>query len=238
MYYNFSGVFEKMEFLKHKIYQYKEIADMIAHDALEHERSMIAVTGTSSVGKSTFSNMLANCLIQYGYSTQILSADNYLNKKYRAGTNFWNRLDSTYLKPEYFDWEQLNHDLNQLINQHSFDKECYVRGTGWGSKKHFSPTEFYIIEGLFLDSIQASKYMHYDRIISLRAKDDIIRTLRMERDNHYRKLSKTFTRTKEETLQEIENTLLAEKSYSHFPNWEHHLVLHVKGSYNATLYIK
>lgn len=225
-----------LEFLKHKIYQYKEIADMIAHDMLEYERQVIAVTGISSVGKSTFSNMLVNCLIQYGYSAQILSTDNYLNKRYRAGTNFWNRLDSSYLKPEHFDWEQLNHDLNQLMNQRSINKECYVRGTGWGNKTHFTPTELYIIEGLFLDSIQASEYMHYDLIVSLTADDSIIRTLRMERDNHYRKISKTFTRTVEETLQEIENTLLAERSYAHFPNWKRHLILRIKGSYNATLH--
>ena len=40
MYYNFSGVFEKMEFLKHKIYQYKEIADMKAK-VIEIEKAMV-----------------------------------------------------------------------------------------------------------------------------------------------------------------------------------------------------
>ena len=227
-----------MEFLKHKIYQYIEIADMIAQDSLDHSRHIIALTGTSSIGKSTFSNMLLNSFLQFGYSAQILSADDYLKETFRAGTNFWNRLDSPYLKPEHFDWDKLRQDLNQLIHNNPVDKECYVRGIGWGCCKHFIPTEFYVIEGLFLDSVQAAEHMHYDQIISLTADDHLIRNLRMERDNYYRKTSKTFTRTEEETLLEIENTLLAGKSYTVFPDWEHQLFLHAKGSYNATLSLK
>ena len=227
-----------MEFLKHKIYQYHEIADMVAQDMIDHSHSVIAITGTSSVGKSTFSEMIMNFLTQYGFSAQIISADNYLKKEYQAGTNFWNQFGSTYLKPEYFDWSQLNHDIKHLRASHSIDKECYIRGVGWGVQKHFDSTEFYIIEGLFLDSLHASEYMVYDALISLTAEDSLIRRLRIERDNYYRKTSKTFIRTEEETLQEIENTLLAGKTYSVFPNWTPHLFLHAKGSYNATLYIK
>ncbi len=227
-----------MEFLKHKLYQYNEIADMIAQDMIDHSHSVIAITGTSSVGKSTLTNMIMNLLIEYGFSAQIISADNYLKKEFQAGTNFWNRLGSTYLKPEHFDWSRLNHDLNRLMSLHSIEKNCYVRGIGWDNQKFFNPTDFYIIEGLFLDSVQASEYMHYDQMISLTAEDSLIRRLRIERDNYYRKTSRTFTRTEEETLQEIENTLLAGKIYSVFPDWKPYLILHVKGSYNATLYIK
>lgn len=226
-----------MEFLKRKIYQYTEIADMIVQDALDHSYSIIAVTGTSSVGKSTFSNMILEHFQRYGFSAQIISADNYLKKVFQAGTNFWNRLDSTYLKPEHFDWNLLANDLKSLKNSHPIHKECYVRGTGWGILQTFHPTEYYIIEGLFLDSVQASDNLDYDFLVSLTADEHLIRTLRIERDAYYRRTSPAFKRTEDETLLEIENTLLAGKSYSVSTHWKRYLSLHAKGSYNATIHL-
>lgn len=225
-----------MEFITHKIYQYTEIADMVAHEALDHSYRIIGITGTSSVGKSTFSKIVQEYIERYGYTAQIISADNYLKEAFRAGKNFWNRLDSPYLKPGHFDWKQLVGDIEDLTHDHPIERNCYIRGTGWGNQTLFKPTEFLIIEGLFLDSTQAADYMHYDFLLTLSADDSLVRALRIERDAYYRRTSTAFTRTESETLQEIENTLLAGKAYTVFPNWHRHLKLNAKGSYNATLH--
>ena len=227
-----------MEFLKHTVYEYKEIASMIAEYVLDHSRHVIALTGTSGVGKSTFSQMIAEQITSQGFAVQIISVDNYLKSAFRAGTNFWNRLDGSYLKPEHFDWEALCEDLGILRSGSSIDKSGYIRGTGWGTSFHYEPSDYYILEGLFLDSILASESMNYDLVIALTAEDSIIRSLRIQRDAYYRKTSKTFKRTEEETLREIENTLRAGKSYSVFPHWEHSMILHAQGAYNATIHIK
>lgn len=226
-----------MEFLTHKIYQYRDIADMIAQDAIDGSYRILGITGTSSVGKSTFSKIVQERLTFYGYSAQIISADDYLKETFRAGNNFWNRLDSTYLKPNHFDWKQLKTDSDALAHGLSIEKGQYVRGIGWGTTHIMHPTDYLIIEGLFLDSIQASDYMHYDLLLSLNADDALIRSLRIERDAYYRQTSNTFKRTEEETLQEIENTLLAGKSYQPYTQWPRHLKLNAKGNYNATLHL-
>ena len=227
-----------MEFLKHKLYEYNEIASMITEDVLSRSYRIIALTGTSGVGKSTFTQMIAKQLTSHGFTVQIISVDSYLKPEFRAGTNFWNRSDSSYLKPEHFDWKELCEDLSTLRSGTPVEKQAYVRGIGWNTVSHYEPSDYYILEGLFLDSVLASEFMNYDLVIALTAEDSIIRSLRVQRDAYYRKTSKTFKRTEEETLLEIENTLRAGKSYSIFPNWDHYLILHAKGAYNATIYIK
>ena len=59
-----------------------------------------------------------------------------------------------------------------------------------------------------------SEYIDYDRMIVITAEDDYIYNLRIERDEHYRQNFKGFTRTKEETIKEIESTLKAGKEYT------------------------
>ena len=226
-----------MEFLSNKIYQYTEIAALIAESAIDRQDRILGLTGTSSIGKSTFSEIIKEQLHTFGYTAQIISADNYLKKEFRAGTNFWNRLDGSFLRPAHFDWSLLKDHLNRLIQGQAYEKECYVRGIGWGVQTTFEPTDFYIVEGLFLDSVEAAEYMAYDFLISLTAEDRLIRTLRLERDAYYRRTSPSFTRTEEETLLEIENTLRASKSYRISSHWERYLKLNVKGNYNATLEI-
>ena len=226
-----------MEFLSNKIYQYTEIAAQIAESVIDRQDRILGLTGTSSIGKSTFSEIIKEQLHTFGYTAQIISADNYLKKEFRAGTNFWNRLDGSFLRPAHFDWSLLKDHLNRLIQGQAYEKECYVRGIGWGVQTTFEPTDFYIVEGLFLDSVEAAEYMIYDFLITLTAEDHLIRTLRMERDAYYRRTSPSFTRTEEETLLEIENTLRASKSYHISSHWERYLRLNAKGNYNATLEI-
>ena len=82
-----------------------------------------------------------------------------------------------------------------------------------GSIKNHVSADCLFVEGLFLDSVQAAEYVEFDLLISLAAEDELIRKLRMERDDYYRQNYKNFSRTKDETLKEIEDTLLAGKSY-------------------------
>lgn len=226
-----------MEFIKDKIYKYNEIADIIFKNVLAGSYKTIGITGTSSVGKSTFSKQIKEQFERDGHRVQILMADDYLKEMFRGGTNFWNRLDSSYLKPEHFNWEQLKRDMEQLMGGKPIERECYVRGIGWGTEKTFEPSDYLIIEGLFLDSVQAWEFMTYDFLISLTAEDELVRELRTERDAYYRKTSKTFTRTESETQKEIENTLRAGKSYQICTDKCTYLQLRAKGAYNATVHI-
>lgn len=226
-----------MNFIENKIYEYREIADMIAEKVSACSYKIIAVTGMSSVGKTTFTEVMKKALEQGGYSAQVIMADNYLKPIYRAGTKFWNQLDSHFLKPEHFDWHRLQETLEFLTHGHSIEQECYVRGIGWGPLKKLEPSDYIIVEGLFLDSLEVSGTVTFDLLISLTAEDDLIRELRTERDAFYRRTSPTFTRTEAETQIEIENTLLAGKSYEICPDFTNCLQLKANGAYSATVRI-
>ena len=227
-----------MEYIEHKLYTYRVIAGIVTQEIICSSHRVIGITGTSSVGKSTFSRTLRKKLEIAGCKTQIISADNYLKPEFRAGHRFWNRKNSTYLKPEHFDWEALRLDMEHLFSGETIEKESYIRGTGWGNMQTIIPAQVYIIDGLFLDSLETSKHLDYDFLISLTAEDHFIRSLRIKRDAYYRKTSDTFSRTEEETLLEIENTLRAGKSYTSYNGWKHHLVLHVEHAFHAKLSMK
>ena len=227
-----------MEFIEDKLYTYRVVAGIVAQEIIRSSHRVIGITGTSSVGKSTFSRTLRKKLEIAGCQVQIISADNYLKSEFRAGHRFWNRKDSTYLKPEHFDWESLRLDVDRLFSGETIEKECYIRGTGWGNMHVTAPAQIYLIDGLFLDSLETSKHLDYDFLISLTAEDRFIRSLRIKRDAYYRKTSDTFSRTEEETLLEIENTLRAGKAYTPYTKWKQHLVLHVERAFHAKLSMK
>ena len=150
--------------------------------------------------------------IEGSQSVTVIDVDSYLKEEFRGGKKFWNRF-SEYLMPVYFDWKALAQDILKLQSGKSVEKEIYKRGTGWGSMLTYYPADYYIVEGLFLDSVEAAEYMHYDRMIALTATDEYIYDLRIKRDDYYRQNFKEFTRTKEETIKEIEATLKAGRSY-------------------------
>ena len=224
-----------MKLLKDTIYPYEKLAEFIAKESITNCFRLIGITGTSSVGKSTFTSMLENELKQAGKTVFVLRMDDYLKKEYRSGTRFWNRKDSTYLKPEYFDWEEVCHDIKKLQEGVAFEKECYIRGDGWGQIRTLEPSECLILEGLFLDSISAATCMEYDMLVSLVADDDFIRKLRTERDAYYRKNYKNFQRTEAETQAEIDNTLLAGKAYEVCTDKWNYIRMHALGDFNAKI---
>ena len=204
-----------------KIYDYRTITKIIAKGILENSYKYIGVTGTSCVGKSTFTKLIRKQLEKTGYTVRVVMMDDYLLERFRAGTQFWNRSESTYLKPEYFDWSRCKENIDKLKLGESVTIEGYIRGIGWGNSITLEPADFIIVDGLFLDSMQAADYMEYDYLISLTATDEFITELRLARDEYYRQNYKNFNRTVEETKKEIENTLLAGKSYKIcFDKWK------------------
>ena len=192
--------------------KYDAIADKLANEILENSQKIIGITGTSCIGKSTLTGILKE-KIELSFSVTVIDVDSYLKEEIRGGKNYWNRC-SDYLKPEYYDWQALSLDLKKLSSGISVEKLVYQRGNGWSGQVVYQPAEYLIVEGLFLDSVQAAEYIDYDRMIAITAEDDYIYNLRIERDEHYRQNFKGFTRTKEETIKEIESTLKAGKEYT------------------------
>ena len=191
--------------------KYNAVADKLINEILGKQQKIIGITGTSCIGKSTLTGILKG-KIEKDFSVAVIDVDSYLKESLRGGKNFWNRC-SEYLKPEYFDWMELDQDIERLKEGNSVEKQVYKRGNGWSGTVIYQPADYYIVEGLFLDSVEAAEYMHYDRMIALTSTDEYIYDLRIKRDDYYRQNFKEFTRTKEETIKEIEATLKAGRAY-------------------------
>ena len=224
-----------MGLVANNIYEYGRIAEILAKEILAGSYKVVGITGTSSVGKSTFTKMIKNRLEEAGHSVLIINMDDYLNHKFKERTRFWNRLEGTYLKPEYFDWFRIKAEVESLQAGNRVERECYVRGVGWDNTMILEPAEYFLIEGLFLDSVQAAEYMDYDLLISMTAEDELIRKMRTERDAYYRKNYENFQRTEHETQQEIENTLMAGKSYTVCYDKWNYIKLNILENYKITV---
>lgn len=223
-----------------EMYDYNQLADLIIENLYLGKNKVLGVTGTSCVGKSTFTKLLKNKIEEKGYTVLIIRADNYLKNEFCGTTGFWTHVDE-FLKPEHFDWCILWQDILRLLDDRSVQKKCYVRGIGWKKYVRFKPADVVIVEGLFLDSYEASLYMKYNLCVSLTAPDELIRRRRMERDDYYREHYDDFKRTKEETLKETEDTLKAGKSYQKSKEKWNYLELLIKKDFHAVVsdyYIK
>lgn len=192
--------------------KYDVIAEKLIQEIIQDSQRIIGLTGTSCIGKSTLTDILKGKL-ETSYKVTVIDVDSYLKEEIRGGKSYWNRC-SEYLKPEYFDWKELSEDLKQLDSGKCVEKQIYQRGNGWSGKIVYQPADYYIVEGLFLDSYEAAEYIIYDRMIALTASDEYIYNMRVLRDEFYRQNFKDFTRTKEETIKEIESTLKAGKAYA------------------------
>ena len=194
------------------MYTYEALAEKLIQDISVGSKRVIGVTGTSCIGKSTFTKLL-QVKLQPTFSVTVINVDSYLKEEVRGGTKFWNKC-CEHLKPEHFNWKALAEDVKVLKGSECLEIQAYVRGIGWENKEILAPADVVILEGLFLDSVEAVEFIEYDMMIALSAKDEFIHKLRMERDNYYRRNFKEFTRTEAETLKEIEATLKAGKSYT------------------------
>lgn len=229
-----------METTLEEMYDYNQLADMIIENLKLEKNRVVGVTGTSCVGKSTFTKLLKSKIEEKGYSVLIIRADNYLKKEFRGASSFWTYADE-FLKPEHFAWNILWQDILRLQSDEIVRKKCYVRGIGWKKYVCYKPADIIIVEGLFLDSFEASSDMQYNFCVSLTAPDELIRRRRMERDDYYREHYDDFKRTKEETLKETEDTLKAGKAYKKCMKEWNYLELLIKKDFHAVIsryYIK
>lgn len=223
-----------MESTLEEMYNYHQLADRIIENLKLEKNRVLGVTGTSCVGKSTFAKLLKNKIEEKGHTVLIIRADNYLKKEFRGDTSFWTHEDE-FLKPEHFAWNILWQDILRLQSEKSVQKKCYVRGMGWKKYVVFKPADIVIVEGLFLDSLEASSDMKYNLCVSLTAPEELIRRRRMERDDYYREYSVDFKRTKEETLKETEETLKAGRSYTKCKEEWNYLELLIKKDFHAVI---
>lgn len=201
-----------MKLVQNEYYSRQDVAKELSRCILDDEYKVIAITGPSCVGKSTFTEMLTNELGK-DVTFQVINVDCYLKEKYRAGTKMW-KGPEPHLMPKHFDWEKLSFDLNDLKAGCDVEKQMYVRGIGWSNKETLYAKDVIVLEGLFLDSMEASEFMKYDLLVKLSADDEMIKKKRMERDDYFREHFENFTRTKEETIKEAEQTIKAGKSYT------------------------
>ena len=221
-----------------KIYPKETIAKSIAEEMIAKSFKVIGVTGTSCVGKSTFTSMIQTRLACESFKTQVINVDDYLKEEYRAETRFWNRKDSVYLKPEYFDWQALAEDVKRLQAGETVVRKHYTRGIGWQTEITCVPTDYLIVEGLFLDSEETAEYLKFEHLICMYADDELITKMRVARDAYYRNNYENFQRTESETLKEIENTLMAGKSYRVSKDIDRYLKLKVLENHTVQIDMK
>lgn len=220
-----------MKLVQNEICSRQDVAKELSRYILADEYKVIAVTGPSCVGKSTFTGMLTDELGKR-VTFQVINVDCYLKETYRAGTKMW-KGPEPHLMPKHFDWKRLSNDLNVLKSGRDIEKQMYVRGIGWSNKETIYAKEVFVLEGLFLDSMEASEFMEYDLLVKLSADDEMIKKKRMERDDYFREHFENFTRTKEETIKEAEQTIQAGKSYTVCENKWKCVRLKIREDYQA-----
>jgi hypothetical protein len=104
----------------------------------------------------------------------------------------------------------------------------YKRGAGWKeATEHDPPAEFYLVEGLFLDSILASAQIAFDIVVVLEASWDLIAELRRTRDAAIRVAGAEYFRSPSETEEEIERTRRAYLGYPRERQLSQRVVLEV-----------
>lgn len=200
-----------MSEMEKKLFTFADFAHLIVQRISFDKGLIISISGPSCVGKSTLAKVLKG-IIQNLIAVQVICIDNYLKTRYKSKVGFRNNVDSI-LDPEVFDWQLLKMHIENLKQGNTVSYDAYIRGVGWGQLDYLMPCKVIILEGLFLDSTQASNYIDSNLLIEMNADDDLIRKLRFKRDEYYRKNFKNFQRSESESLKEISNTIIANKIY-------------------------
>lgn len=175
--------------------------------SLEISQKVIGITGPSCVGKSTLAAFIDKNANDY-YKTSTIHVDNYLRDKFRGKFEFRNNVDQL-LSPCHFDWAKLCSDIVRLQNKESVTIPVYTRGEGWGNTQTMVPSDLLIIEGLFMDSVEASKYLSLDLLILLKAEREFLYNNRKKRD----KMCFASFRNERETQTETLRTFFADNYY-------------------------
>ncbi|MBP5781285.1 MAG: nucleoside kinase [Clostridia bacterium] len=132
------------------------VADINCHESIT---DLVLVTGPSSSGKTTFSNLLAGKLRNDGYNCTVISLDNYyhdrdhlLEEALKAGKTPKDKMDIDFECIEAFNTERFKLDMNSFIAGNPVRMPVYDFNTGKSleSDKVLTPTEkdMIIVEGI------------------------------------------------------------------------------------------
>jgi uridine kinase/pyruvate-formate lyase-activating enzyme len=172
----------------------------------------IAITGPSSVGKTAFTDVIAESLRGLGIKCTTIRADDFLAARLRGHKKYRDH-PSGLLTPGDFSFEALATALRRLENGESLTWEGYERGSGWSRSVQARPASVYLVEGLFLDSKGAAMSLSPDLTFVLEASPEAVATWRRRRDEAVRKRMGTDFRTERETEEEIVETIRAYAQY-------------------------
>ena len=195
-------------------YTFNEFADLTAQWLGLRKEAIVSISGPSCIGKSVLAQILREKM--HNTTVQVICMDNYLKSEYRVTAEYRN--DSIdILRPDAYDWKLLKMHLKYLKQNQMVAYDIYQRGIGWGEKGRLHPGRIIILEGLFLDSVQALECVEPDLLIQIYADDEFIRSLRLRRDEFYRNNFPNFRRSLKESIEEINNTLVSDKIYTRAP---------------------
>lgn len=195
-------------------YTFNEFADLTARWLGLRKEAVVSISGPSCIGKSVLAQILREKM--HNTTVQVICMDNYLKSKYRGRAEYRNG-SIDILRPDAYDWELLKMHLKCLKQNQMVTYDIYQRGIGWGEEDRLYPGRIVILEGLFLDSIQALECINPDLLIQIYADDEFIRSLRLRRDEFYRNNFPNFRRSPNESIEEINNTLVSDKIYTRAP---------------------
>lgn len=203
-----------MHYQINEVFTFSELSQIIFDMICNNRIKTIGITGMSCVGKSTLASSLKEMLIPLG-STQIICADNFLWENIR-GENAYLNTGRYILEPQSYNWESLRQSIDKINDGESVVINCYKRGVGWNFREVLSHADYYIVEGLFLNSLQAISYLGFDLLIELYADECAIKKLRVIRDTFYRSNYENFTRSIEESIHEANYTIIAYNNYKKY----------------------
>jgi len=132
------------------------VADVNCNEALT---DIVLVTGPSSSGKTTFSNLLAEKLSEDGYNCTVLSLDNYYHdrsflerKAIEAGRTPKGKLDLDFECIEAFNTDRFHADMVSYLegNEVQLPEYDFTTGVSHLSNKFLKPTkkDMIIVEGI------------------------------------------------------------------------------------------
>ncbi len=132
------------------------VADVNCHESLT---DIVLVTGPSSSGKTTFSNLLAEKLSLDGYNCSVISLDDYYHERdflearaISEGKKPKDKLDLDFETIEAFDVEKFKEDMSSYLEGNVIRPPSYDFNTGTRKKgkKEIVPTEkdMIIVEGI------------------------------------------------------------------------------------------
>jgi uridine kinase len=189
-----------------------ELTQQVAHVAAEQGLGLVGITGPSAVGKSVFASGIAREIWHLGRTAMLINGDDFLASDLRGGRMYRASSDLP-LTPGNYDFFGLSELIAALRNGRSITRWGYSRGSGWTEDFEAGPADVYVVEGLFLDSVAATKWVKFDLLIVIEASWDTIADLRRQRDASIRDRHGVEFRLPSETEEEIRRTREAYLAY-------------------------